>query len=544
MIGAKTKFFSVAAVALTFTVMTVPMSALGASSSGHWPLESKLRLLVQRSKISSGEVGIWVGRSQTSVASGSVAGSNELQTLFSLNGDRQMIPASLSKLVTLGAALHQLQPTFKFKTLLMSDAKITNGHLRGSLFLKGGGDPSFVSEDMWFLVNELRRTGITDIDGDIVVDDSRFDRIRFGDDRQDQRVDRAYDAPVGAMSFNWNSVNVFVRPGEKTGDSARVFVDVASPYIRLKSDARTVAAGKGKTISIERTTDADFVGDVITVHGAIALDQPEVAVYKNITQPDLWAGYGLVEFLRQRAIQAHGSVKVGVTPKNPTVLATQESKPLSAIVADMAKWSNNFVAETLVKNLAAESGEQPATMATGLAQVRQYFESLGNRASDYKFINAAGFTRKNRLSAQHIGRFLEKVRTDFTFFPEYFAALPIAGVDGTLRKRMKATPAERWVRAKTGLLNGVVGLAGFAGHDDGTILSFALIYNGSGREDKARALFDQIAALLSGGATISSAAKGSSGAKAATAAAPEEAEPRAGSLDDPGASDSAAPSDD
>lgn len=452
-------------------------------------LSERLKKAAATSGFKDGELGMWVGST----------GPQGLETYFEKNGEKSFLPASLSKLVTMGAVLHTLHPGFKFKTEIFCDAKnskIDQGVLNGPIYLKGGGDPSFVSENMWVLVNDLSRTGVTSIEGDVVVDDSRFDTIRFGADRQDERVDRAYDAPIGAMSMNWNSVNVYARPGDKAGDPLKVFADVQSPYLKVVNHSHTTAAGKGKTLTVERTSEKGFAGDVIIVNGALSLDQPEAVVYKSISQPDLWAGYNLVEFLRQRGIAVKGKVRVGATPADAKSLAFVESHTLTMVVADMAKWSNNYVAEMLVKNLAAESGEKPATMATGMKLVRQYLESSGLKAGDYEFINAAGFTRKNRLTPLQLGKYLEFVRSDFTFFPEYLSALPIAGVDGTLRKRMVHSSAESWVRAKTGLLNGVVGLSGFAGRPNGQIATFVFIYNGGGREDKARAFFDRMAALI------------------------------------------------
>ena len=455
-------------------------------------LAERLKSDVQKSGFKPGELGIWVGARDERKA-----GTGNIETYFSQNADRMFIPASLSKLVTLGAVLHELHPGYKFKTTLVSEAKIDGGTLKGSLFLKGGGDPSFVSENMWFLVNELTRAGVTSIDGDIVVDDSRFDQVRWGDDRQEERVDRAYDAPIGAMSMNWNSVSVYARPGDKVGDKLKVFADVASPYIKVRNESRTVAAGRGKTVAVERISEKGFDGDVIVVTGAMAQGLPEFVAYKNISRPDLWAGFNLVEFLKQRGIAVSGKVRAAQAPKDAALLASAESKPLSLIASDMSKWSNNYVAEMLVKNLAAESREgQIGTMDAGMAQVIKYLEKTGLKKGEYEFVNAAGFTRRNRMTPMQLGRVLEAVRADFTMYPEYLASLPIAGVDGTLRNRMKSPPAERWVRAKTGLLNGVVGLAGYAGRANGEIIAFVFIFNGGGREDRARALFDQMAAHL------------------------------------------------
>lgn len=483
----------------TLLAVVIPLTFAGAAtdSSANSVLQTKvatrLKKDIEKSSFHDADIGVWVGTRSDDTGS---AAKNGLTTIWSHNGDKLYIPGSTSKLVTLGAVLHELTPSFKFTTTLVSSARVQDSILKGDLYLKGSGDPGFVSENMWFIVNELTRAGLTSIEGDVVVDDSRFDSIRWGDDRQEERVDRAYDAPLGAMSMNWNSVSVYVRPGDKVGDKLKVFADVASPYIKLINETKTVAAGKGKTVDIERVSEAGFSGDVIKVTGSMAMAHPEVTVYKNITQPEIWSGFNLVEFLRQRGILVKGKVRSGVTPKDGVVLASSESKALSFIVADMAKWSNNYVADMLVKVLAAEAGELPATTHAGLEHVLKYLDGVGLKRGEFSFVNAAGFTRKNKLTPLQLGQVLENVRADFVIFPEYIQALPIAGVDGTLRNRMKDGAAQHWVRAKTGLLNGVAALAGFAGRSDGRVLTFVFFYNGGAPLDKARALLDQMATHL------------------------------------------------
>jgi D-alanyl-D-alanine carboxypeptidase/D-alanyl-D-alanine-endopeptidase (penicillin-binding protein 4) len=469
------------AVSLLIPIFAGPL----AFAQGPEALAAHLKKAVQDSGLPAADLGIWVG----------APGAQGLQKIFSHNGDRPFVPASLSKLITAAAVLHTLHPDFKFKTQLLSLSAIKDKSLQGSLYLKGGGDPSFVNETMWVLVDEFLRSGITTIDGDIVVDDSRFDRVRFSEERETTRVDRAYDAPVGAMSMNWNSVNVFVRPGAKAGEPCQVFLEPSSSYLRLKNQT-TTKSGSGNSLEVERKIDSSFDGDTIQVNGTLGLGHEEVVVYKNISQPDLWAGQNLVEFLRQRGVVFKGHVIKGAAPAAAHVLASVDSKPVSSIISDMAKFSNNYVAEMLVKNLAAENGTQPASMSDGLAIVNKFLESTGLKKGEYSFTNASGFTRENKFKPEQMGRFLDQMRSDFAIFPEYLTALPIAGVDGTLKKRMKNTAAERWVRAKTGLLNGVVGLAGFAGQSNGPITTFVFIYNGSGHEDKARNFFDKMAASL------------------------------------------------
>ncbi len=448
-------------------------------------LREKIHQVVKNSGIKSDEFGIWVGQSS----------SQGMQKVFGQNDEQLMTPASLSKLITMGVVLKSLHPSYKFKTELVSSALIKDGVLKGDLYLKGGGDPSFVSENMWVLVNNLTRLKLTQIDGDLLVDDSRFDDVRFGEDRESTRVDRAYDAPVGAMSMNWNSVNVYVRPGLSVGAPCVVVADPENTYIRVKNKCHT--SRSGKSVSVERTSEKNFWGDVVEVSGSIGIDQDEVVVYKSISQPDLWSAANLLEFLKQRGITVKGSIKKASAPAGAKTLAFVESKELSDVLADMAKFSNNYVAEMLIKNLAAENGSKPATMQAGLTFAQKFLEKAGFSKNDIQYTNASGFTRHNKFKPAELGRFLTSVQTDFSIFPEYVKALPIAGVDGTLRSRMKNTAAEKWVRAKTGLLDGVAGLAGYAGGAEGSVLNFVFIFNGPvSKEATARATFDRLAAIL------------------------------------------------
>ncbi len=457
-------------------------------------LQAKLVSQMDGAGFKKADIGVWVAEGDA--------------TLFAHQPDKKFIPASTSKIPTAAAVLALLPQGHKFKTVFATDAKnssvgsngkISGGSLKGSLYLIGGGDPSFVSESMWFLVNELMRTGVTEIDGDLVVDDSRFDDIRFGEDRQSQRVDRAYDAPLGAMSLNWNAVTAWVRPGLKSGDSADVSLDVMSPFLKLQNKTKTANGDKSTAVAVERLASKEPKnGEIFLATGSIGLHQPEKAIYKSIREPDMWAGNAAAVFLAQRGVILKGKVRSGKAPSEPHVLAVAESKQISQIVADMMKWSNNYVADMLVKNLSAEAGDKPATTAKGMQRVRAYIEkSAGLKSDDYEFINGAGFTRENLMSPKQLGAVLTAVRRDFRIFPEFLSSLPISGVDGTLRSRFKGLESVGWVRAKSGLLNGAIGLAGFAGDEKGRIFTFVFLFNGSaGKEDAARQLFDRMATSL------------------------------------------------
>ena len=414
-------------------------------------------------------------------------GETPMKTVYGLNETGDFIPASVTKIVTASAVLRKLGASFKFQTTLWSSGVVKGGTLTGDLILKGGGDAGFVSESMWFLVNELTRTGIKKIEGNILVDDTDFDSVRSDPSRDPERNDRAYDAPVGAMSFNWNSINIFVR-ATQVGEAPQVILDPIPNGYKIDNRAKTV--NKADT-----SLHVSRAGDTVRVSGSIGIGQNEAVSYKNIDDPIEWSGNNLVFFLSQRGINVTGKVKAGKRPEKATLLAKAESKPVSLHVIDMMKFSNNFVAEMLAKNLAAQSGQVPATIEGGMKVIRSNIDDLGVDTKRMFLQNPSGLSRKNKIKPVDLAMILAKQQQDFPTFAEFLTSMPLAGMDGTLKNRMK--PAAGWVRAKTGLLSGVVALAGYAGRKDGSVQAFAFIFNGKAEQgDLVRRLFDGLATEL------------------------------------------------
>jgi D-alanyl-D-alanine carboxypeptidase/D-alanyl-D-alanine-endopeptidase (penicillin-binding protein 4) len=414
------------------------------------------------------------------------------KVLLSLNPNKALIPASVTKLVTAAAALREFPPGTRFETRLLANGEQNGKLLNGDLVLKGGGDPSFKPATLAELVARLARTGIREIRGDILVDDSYFDSVRIDASRSDtERVDKAYDAPVGAMSFNWNSVAVYVRPAAQAGQPATVTIEPASDYIRIRGEVKT-SVGRGRPrVGVRRVADPAHAGDTIEVSGYIGQQVEEVMAYKNITQPDLWSGENLKQELKRQGISVSGRVRRGTAAFGARTLATVQGDTVQEIIVEMNKFSNNFVAEMLAKNLSAHS-QPPGNLERGMAIIREYMRSLGLSELEYTLVNPSGLTRDNKLSARALVRMLQDMGGSFQYAPEFMASLPIAGVDGTLRRRLRHTPAERFIRAKTGYVDDVVTLAGYAGHKSGRIVTFAFLYNGKAPPYKLRKLYDDL----------------------------------------------------
>lgn len=419
--------------------------------------------------------------------------------IFNVNATKEMVPASLTKIVTGAAVLNGFSLNKKFETKLLAQNTVKEGLLAGDLCFKGSGDPSFVSEKMWYLVNELKRSELTTVEGDLLVDATLFDDELYDVGRESVRVDRAFDAPISAASFNWNSTNVFIRPGLTAGSPAKVWLDPQSDYLELENKTKTVSKSGVKTLEASRIKSGDH--DKIIVSGSLSLDASEAVIYKSISNPNLWTGMHLKEFLKQRGIGIKGKVKVQACPAAKNVLAVSPSKNLNEILSDMLKFSNNFVAEMLAKSLAAENSETPAHMKEGIEEIKKYMDSLGFGRKDYILENVSGLTRDNRFSAKQLALVLNTVKNDFMIFPEFASGLPIAGVDGTLKNRMKTKMENKTdqnlVRAKTGYLDGVVGLAGYVGRKNNSPLVFVFMFNGDYQQGMAaRPMFDDLIKLL------------------------------------------------
>jgi D-alanyl-D-alanine carboxypeptidase/D-alanyl-D-alanine-endopeptidase (penicillin-binding protein 4) len=424
---------------------------------------------------------------------GLVIANAEGDIVYAHNYQQAMMPASLTKIVTAAAALEKFPVGHQFLTEIKANHKlIGESTLTGPLCLLGGGDPGFVSESMWFLVNEFTRTQITQVEGDIWVDDTKFDNVRFDPSRDQARVDRAYDSPIGAMTFNWSALNVYVRPGKRAGQPAVVIADPVSDYIKIINKARTIISGKTKIQVEHKGLSADKKTETIEVTGQIALDATEFVAYKSVVQPDIWAGIQLKQFLKQRGISVTGQVKAAACGADMRTLASYKSRPVGDLVVSLMKFSNNYIAEILTKNLSVQERGGVGTMPKGIQVLRDYMKE--HKFSEGAVLeNPSGLSRSNRFAAADLLKILLHVKNNFRLFPEYFSSLPIAGVDGTLKKRLSADNQLGQVRAKTGHLSGVSGLGGYASDKAGHIYSFVFLFNGSADDGyKSKDLYDRL----------------------------------------------------
>ncbi|MFO0578318.1 MAG: D-alanyl-D-alanine carboxypeptidase/D-alanyl-D-alanine-endopeptidase [Polyangia bacterium] len=386
--------------------------------------------------------------------------------LYGKNHETPLNIASNVKLVTTAAALALLGPEYRFKTALYVDREHRAGEYK-NLYLRGYGDPALGTEELWKLTTELLSRGVKRFRGDIVIDDTFFDEQRVGPAFEQKNQDAAYRAPQGAVSLNYNAISVRVLPGATEGQPARVQLDPPSAYFALQNEARTVEKGRTSLV-VESFEEKDAPPGrertVVRVRGTIRTAETSGLDYtKRVAHPDLYAGYTLFELLQKRGISVAGRVTRGSAPPGALLIDTHYSMPLGVLARDINKRSNNFMAEQVLKSLGADSNGKPGSWQKGLQAVSRYLEGLGIQPGRYTMVNGSGLFDSNRFTATQVATILRGAYRDFRIAADFVASLALAGADGTIAHRMAAGPADRYVRAKTGTLNGVSCLSGYAG---------------------------------------------------------------------------------
>jgi D-alanyl-D-alanine carboxypeptidase/D-alanyl-D-alanine-endopeptidase (penicillin-binding protein 4) len=420
-----------------------------------------------------------------------VARVDDGRALFERGAERALTPASNLKVLTSIAALATFGPTHRFVTRVFSDAPPDRRGRVATLFVRGGGDPSLTSEEWWRLAADLRAAGIGAV-GEIVLDDSAFDAQGWNP-AWGTRSPRAFHAPVSALTANYGAFTVRVGPGAGAGERAVVSVDPPLPYLTLVNQARTAGAGGAPPLTVEPRPGPD--GEKIVVAGKIAAGAEAQVIPRSVAEPTRYAGAVLRMQLEANGIAVRGATRLGPVPPGAHEILAHRGKPLAEAVRLLMKYSNNNMAETLVKALGARNGGAGSWDA-GLSEVRRALVSLGVALDGCILVDGSGLAASNRVTPRALVSALRIARASFAFGPELVAALPIAARDGTLERR--AAGAADAVRAKTGLLAGATGLSGLARLADGSEVAFSILVNGykSGDADAMAAVDAFVAALV------------------------------------------------
>jgi serine-type D-Ala-D-Ala carboxypeptidase/endopeptidase (penicillin-binding protein 4) len=462
-------------------------------------LKAAINQVIERSPLKAARISVQV----KSLDDGTV--------VFARNADELLNPASNVKLVTAAAALGKLGLEYRFDTEFLTDNEFKDGKTK-NLYVRGKGDPTITTERLFGIVGDLQHAGLKEITGDLVLDESWFDSERNAPGYDQEVGDRAYLSPTGALSLNWNSVGIYLRPGQSMGAPAAAEIEPMSDFFVLESQLGT-GSDTQRRFNVSSEVDKDKVRQKLVVTGYVPFNKGVWSVWKKVDQPPLYFGFTLKSLLLQRGIKFKGRVRLDKAPSNARMLSVAQSETLGAVLVKLQKHSNNFVAETLIKQLGAEVKGTPGSSARGVEAVEDFLEQeVGLRRGAYVMKNGSGLNDTNRFSASQMTRLLQVMWEKFPTAPEYMAALGVAGKDGTLKFRFEGSEAVGKLRAKTGTLENVSALSGYLQAASGEKFVFSVIVNDF--PGRASTVVQHIDAI---GATV--AAQGSQGGPGSALAA-------------------------
>ncbi|HEY3123240.1 MAG TPA: D-alanyl-D-alanine carboxypeptidase/D-alanyl-D-alanine-endopeptidase, partial [Thermoanaerobaculia bacterium] len=404
------------------------------------------------------------------------------EVVFERNPDVPESIASVTKLVSTATALHYLGPDYKFRTSFWRRGEIRQGSLIGSLLVVGGGDPNisgrFYDDDINAVFDKwaegLRQAGISRVVGEIVLNASFFDSVGRHPDWPAGQESRWYQAPISALSYNDNVVLVSIRPGGRAGRPAGVSIEPPVDILRPVTLARTVGRRGRVRVAVSRTAGSNAV----TVSGTVPLRPASWSTPITIDDPPTYFGMALKRRLQNAGITVTGAIVAKpVKPDSFWVqIATTESDLLPTIEV-CNKRSQGFYAEQIFKTVSAEK-KGVGSWGGSVALAKEFLAGLGLDPSHFSLHDGSGLSPSNRVPASDLVRFLRAMDRQ-PYGPVWRATLAVSGEpEGTLRHRMKDPLTRGQVLAKTGSIERVSTLAGYARARSGRNYVFTILLNG------------------------------------------------------------------
>src|SRR5215218_373272 len=399
-----------------------------------------------------------------------VASLTRGDTLFAQNAGTMMQPASTMKLFSTAVALDRYGPEHSFSTDVLRDGALeADGAVNGNIFLRSDGDPSMSARfyrdpnlPMATLARSVASAGVKHVKGDLVFDATAFDDRKIPEGWKSTYLGAAYAARVSALSLNENIVWVVVQPA---GRAAAVTLEPMTTTIPVRSKVRLVG-GRGGRIVARRAADGG-----IDVSGSIGSSSGPLRYSLVVDDPALFTAGALRAALQAAGITVDGAVKPGKTPANAEAVASLASPPLSRIVSEMNRESINIVAELLFRDAARATPDAIGSAETGLANLRDFMQKkVGADPQQIRVSDGSGLSTLDFMTPRAMIHLLGYAHKG-PWSSAFHGSLPVAGESELLRLRMRSTPAQGNLHAKTGTTNTVVGLAGYVTARNGEILT-------------------------------------------------------------------------
>jgi D-alanyl-D-alanine carboxypeptidase/D-alanyl-D-alanine-endopeptidase (penicillin-binding protein 4) len=441
------------------------------------------------------------------------------QPLLQHNAGTAMNPASVMKLATTYAGLELLGPAYTWKTELYADGLRDGDTLRGNLIIKGYGDPKLNLENFWLLTRRLRQTGLREIAGDLILDTNYFQLPSANPADFDGKPHRAYNVLPEALLVNYRTVSLRLIPRPENGN-VHVIVDPLPALLDLRNGLRLTPGACGDwrdALATDIRADRENGGRVsIALNGTYATDCGEKNLFLSVHENAYYIQSVFKQLWEEQGGTFHGRGIAGTVPQGLLPIEIHQSPPLADIVRDINKFSNNTAARQLylalglaepmlesaaiLRATALNRGEAsaqtssepmgPATLAKADASIRRWLVSKRLHFPELIMENGSGLSRNERISARHVGQLL-LTAFQSPVMPEFISSLPIAAVDGTMKKRLNGSATAGQAHIKTGSLEGVQTMAGYMRDQSGKRLVVVFFVNHS-NAGRAQAAMDML----------------------------------------------------
>jgi D-alanyl-D-alanine carboxypeptidase/D-alanyl-D-alanine-endopeptidase (penicillin-binding protein 4) len=418
------------------------------------------------------------------------------ETLFERNAQKYFSPASNLKLFTTALALATLGPDFTFTTSVEATGDVSSdGRVNGDLILTGAGDPNLSNRRFPFVkqverdgpaekvlaqfADALVARGVKQVDGDVIADDSLYSCERYPSGWEIDDMVWSYGAAVSALSVNDNTVTLTLSAGEQDGGATSYTVEPWSDEIEVENNVVTGPAGAKPELALVREPGSRRV----TLRGTLPAHSAPRTLVLAVEQPAENAAHLLKHLLEARGVRITGSARARhwpeAQPKTSIRLAEHTSVPLADALPAVNKMSQNLHAEMLFRFAARTSGGA-MTLEDALKFAAGFYESMGINKNDLVLQDGSGLSRRNLVTPEAVVALLQYAAKQPRWADAYKASLPIAGEDGTLADRLKNTSAAGRIRAKTGTLEHVMAVSGYATTLAGERLVFSMFGNNFG----------------------------------------------------------------
>jgi len=377
--------------------------------------------------------------------------------LVALNIDTPRNPASVIKLLTTYAGLDILGPNFTWETHVHLDGKLNNGTLDGNLVIEGRGDPFLVRETFWHLLFTLRNRGIQHINGDLLIDNEYFEDENGSPADFDNKPYRVYNTFPDAALLNFRAHQFHFVPMNK---KLHIYADPPASNLQVRNKVKLVkGACKGKHRQLKFNVLKQ--GSITTVE--FSGNYPGRCGNQELLRTVLANGDYIFGVFKALWEDMGGTIngkygETSIDDNNPFYIVP--SIPLSEVITYINKYSNNVMTRQLLLTIGKEDKNNPGNKTAARMVISDWLQDIGIPAPELIIENGSGLSRSARISAHTLAMLLQHALQS-PYQPEYFSSLPLVGIDGTVRKRLKGILPPGSARIKTGIIDNVRSMAGY-----------------------------------------------------------------------------------